>query len=92
MPYPINLKVNRVIGHYQGLVAFEIWVPLFAHFGQALSEIFQFPDLLRDVCPIKVKLNRVTGHHQGLVAFEIGVGLFACFRSAVIQNILVVGL
>ena len=28
---PTNLNINRVIGHYQGLVVFEIGVPPFAH-------------------------------------------------------------
>ena len=76
---PVNLKLNRVIRHNQGLLAFEIGVPPFACFEQALIRIFLFPNYnLKTLCPINLKLNRVSGHHHRLVAFEIGVSLFSC--------------
>ena len=36
MPCLINLNLNRVMGHHQGYVAFEIKISPFARFGRAL--------------------------------------------------------
>ena len=87
----INLKCNRVIGHHHGLIAFEIEVPSFAHFGH--PKIFWFLDSnSKMLCPINLNLNRVIGHHKGLVSFEIRVVPFPHFGLVFIRNISVSGL
>ena len=38
MVCPINLQINRLIGHHHGLVAFEIRIGPFAQSGHALIQ------------------------------------------------------
>ena len=59
--FPINLKLNRVTGHHQGLVAFEVGVGLISSYVLVLKtpEIFWFLDSnLKRLCSINFKLNR----------------------------------
>ena len=80
---PINLKLNRVIGHVttRAWLLFNIGLSPFACFGHVHpSKIFWFPDSpAKTLYSINLKLNRMIGHHQGLVGFDNGVHPFACF-------------
>ena len=61
----IDLKFDRVVGHYLGYVTFKIGASQCTHLSMCLS-IFWLPDSNSKMLPlVDLKLDRVVGHHLG---------------------------
>ena len=70
---PINLKLNRVVGHHLSYIVSEIgaiWITKWP--PPPHLEILFSNSNLKMLLPIDLKLNRVDGHHLGQVVFTIG--------------------